>query len=245
MNFSGPVNVTFSPGLFIIKDGVVSENDGSFTGQGVSFFLTGSGASMQLSGQADWHIVAPTDGPLPGFAIFLDPNGPTGLAASSSSLSGGCGLSTSATSLGYRQCIHGCTIPLYIFHCGYLDLCWEWSARHQQRYQQEQGPNSNRAYGPNQRPPRFDPIKIRSVCAVPQLWRSCRGTKASARPHCALQKSRAAYARVGSKPAVTAAQWQRPLRTNKQTYYSAISWCVLNVFLKQTSRNWRRRKQCC
>jgi Flp pilus assembly protein TadG len=88
MNFSGPVNVTFSPGLFIIKDGVVSENGGSFTGQGVSFFLTGSGAAMQLSGQADWHIVAPTDGPLPGFAIFLDPNGPTGLPASSSSLSG-------------------------------------------------------------------------------------------------------------------------------------------------------------
>jgi hypothetical protein len=88
MNFNGPVNVTFAPGLFIIKDGVVSENGGSFTGQGVSFFLTGSGASMQLSGQADWHIVAPTDGPLPGFAIFLDPSGPSGLAATSSALSG-------------------------------------------------------------------------------------------------------------------------------------------------------------
>jgi Flp pilus assembly protein TadG len=88
MNFNGPVNVTFSPGLFIIKDGVITETGGSFTGQGVSFFLTGSGAAMQLSGQADWHIVAPTDGPLPGFAIFLNPNGPTGLAASSSSLSG-------------------------------------------------------------------------------------------------------------------------------------------------------------
>ena len=88
MNFSGPVNVTFAPGLFVIKDGVVSETGGSFSGQGVSFFLTGSGASMQLSGQADWHIVAPTDGPLPGFAIFLDPNGPTGLAGTSSALSG-------------------------------------------------------------------------------------------------------------------------------------------------------------
>jgi len=88
MNFSGPVNVKFAPGLFIIKDGTITETGGTFTGQGVSFFLTGSGASLQLSGQADWHIVAPTDGPLPGFAIFLDPNGPSGLAASSSSLSG-------------------------------------------------------------------------------------------------------------------------------------------------------------
>ena len=91
MNFNGPVNVTFAPGLFIIKDGVITETGGSFTGQGVTFFLTGSGAAVQLSGQADWHIVAPTDasaGGLPGFAIFLDPSGPSGLAASSSSLSG-------------------------------------------------------------------------------------------------------------------------------------------------------------
>src|SRR5262249_2393646 len=90
MNFNGPVNVTFAPGLFIIKDGVISENGGTFTGQGVTFFLTGSGVSMQLSGQADWHIVAPANGALgmPGFAIFLDPNGPSGLAANASTLSG-------------------------------------------------------------------------------------------------------------------------------------------------------------
>jgi len=88
MNFSGPVNVTFAPGLYIIKDGSVSESGGSFSGNGVTFFLTGAGASVQLSGQADWHIVAPTGGPLPGFAIFLDPNGPTGLAGSFSQLSG-------------------------------------------------------------------------------------------------------------------------------------------------------------
>jgi hypothetical protein len=88
MNFSGSVNVTFAPGLFIIKDGSITESGGTFTGNGVSFFLTGAGASVQLSGQADWHIVAPTGGPLPGFAIFLDPNGPTGLPGTASSLSG-------------------------------------------------------------------------------------------------------------------------------------------------------------
>ncbi len=88
MTFSGPVNITFSPGLYIIKDGAIQESGGSFTGSGVSFFLTGRGASIQLSGQANWHIVAPVDGPLPGFAIFLDPDGPTGLAASYSTLSG-------------------------------------------------------------------------------------------------------------------------------------------------------------
>jgi putative Flp pilus-assembly TadE/G-like protein len=90
MNFSGPVAVKFAPGLYVIKDGTITETGGTFTGIGVSFFLTGSGTSMQMSGQANWHIVAPTAGAsgMPGFAIFLDPNGPSGIPANSSQLSG-------------------------------------------------------------------------------------------------------------------------------------------------------------
>jgi len=88
MTFSGPVNVTFAPGLYVIKDGVITETGGTFTGNGVSLFLTGYNTSMQLSGQANWHLVAASNGPLPGFAIFLDPDGPSGLAGSFSSLSG-------------------------------------------------------------------------------------------------------------------------------------------------------------
>jgi Flp pilus assembly protein TadG len=88
MTFSGPVNVTFAPGLYVIKDGVISESGGTFAGNGVSFFLTGYNTSLQLSGQANWHLVAAASGPLPGFAIFLDPDGPSGLAGSLSSLSG-------------------------------------------------------------------------------------------------------------------------------------------------------------
>jgi hypothetical protein len=88
MNFSGPLNVTFAPGLYIIKDGIISESGGTFTGNGVTFFLTGAGAGIQLSGQANWRIVAPTGGSMPGFAIFLEPDGPTGLAATTSTLSG-------------------------------------------------------------------------------------------------------------------------------------------------------------
>jgi Flp pilus assembly protein TadG len=88
MSFNGPVNVTFAPGLYVIKDGVITETGGSFTGNGVSFFLTGYNTSLQLSGQANWHLVAASNGPLPGFAIFLDPDGPSGLAGSFSSLSG-------------------------------------------------------------------------------------------------------------------------------------------------------------
>jgi Flp pilus assembly protein TadG len=90
MKFSGPVNVTFAPGLYVIKDGTVTETGGAFTGNGVTFFLTGQGVSVQMSGQANRHLVAPTAGSngMPGFAIFLDPNGPSGIPDTSSQLSG-------------------------------------------------------------------------------------------------------------------------------------------------------------
>jgi Flp pilus assembly protein TadG len=89
MQFSGGVTVTFAPGIFVIKDGVLKATGGtSYTGNGVAFFLTGAGAGVQMSGQANWHLVAPSDGPLAGFVFFLDPKGPTGLAAASSQLSG-------------------------------------------------------------------------------------------------------------------------------------------------------------
>jgi Flp pilus assembly protein TadG len=89
MSFSANVNVTFSPGLYIVKDGIVQESGGSsFTGNGVTFFLTGKGAGIQMSGNANWHLVAPTSGSLAGFVIFLDPNGASGAPAASSQLSG-------------------------------------------------------------------------------------------------------------------------------------------------------------
>jgi Flp pilus assembly protein TadG len=92
MNFSGNVNVTFDSstnnGLFIIKDGAITESGGTFTGNGVTFFLTGSGTGVQMSGQANWHLVAPVAGPMAGFVVFLDPNGASGTPAASSQLSG-------------------------------------------------------------------------------------------------------------------------------------------------------------
>jgi hypothetical protein len=89
MKFSGQVTVTFAPGLFIIKDGVLSATGGSsFTGSDVSFFLTGFGAGVQITGQGDWHVVASTSTSLVGFVFFLDPNAASGPAASSSQLAG-------------------------------------------------------------------------------------------------------------------------------------------------------------
>jgi hypothetical protein len=89
MEFSGQLTVTFAPGLYIIKDGLLKATGGSsFTGNGVTFFLTGAGAGVAISGGANWHIVATKTGPLAGFAFFLDPSGPSGLAATGSQLAG-------------------------------------------------------------------------------------------------------------------------------------------------------------
>jgi hypothetical protein len=90
MSFSGNINVSLSPGTYIIQDGVLQESGGTFTGNGVTLYFTGKGAGINMSGKANWHLVAPTDTsqPFPGFVIFLNPNGPTGTAANTSTLSG-------------------------------------------------------------------------------------------------------------------------------------------------------------
>ena len=88
MSFSGNVSVNFPPGTYYIKDGAITESGGTFTGNGVTFYLTGQNAGIQMSGKANWHLVASSSGPFAGFVIFLDPNGPSGAAAASSQLSG-------------------------------------------------------------------------------------------------------------------------------------------------------------
>jgi hypothetical protein len=90
MQFSGQVNVTFNPGIYIVKDGPLQASGGaSFVGNGgVAFFLTGAGAAVNLSGQAGLRLTAPTSGDLKGFVFYLDQNGPSGIPAASSQLSG-------------------------------------------------------------------------------------------------------------------------------------------------------------
>jgi len=89
MKFNAQVAVTFSPGLYVIKDGIIDAQGGaSFTGIGVTFFLTGAGAGVDIEGSANWHLVASNDGPLAGFVFYLDPSSPTGQVATSSKLAG-------------------------------------------------------------------------------------------------------------------------------------------------------------
>jgi len=79
-------SVTFAPGLYIIKDGDLNVSGTSkMTGNGVTFFLTGSGAGVTSSGGSSWHLVAAgklgypctdgTSGCLAGFVFYLDTSG--------------------------------------------------------------------------------------------------------------------------------------------------------------------------
>jgi Flp pilus assembly protein TadG len=89
MAFSGQLSVTFAPGIYVIKDGMLKASGGSsFTGEGVSFFLIGAGAGLDISGGANWHITATKTGLLAGFVFFLDPSGSSGIAATGSKLAG-------------------------------------------------------------------------------------------------------------------------------------------------------------
>jgi Flp pilus assembly protein TadG len=82
----GQAEVTFAPGFYVIKDGTLSASGGGkLTGDGVTFFLTGNGAGVDLGGVTTTHFTAASTGPFPGFVFFLDPSA---AAAKSSQVSG-------------------------------------------------------------------------------------------------------------------------------------------------------------
>ena len=81
------VAFTLDPGLYIVKDGTFTLTGGAqITGDGVTFFLTGTNAGVVWSGGGSYHLSAMKTGELAGFVVYLDPNA---LAASKSVISGG------------------------------------------------------------------------------------------------------------------------------------------------------------
>jgi Flp pilus assembly protein TadG len=66
--------VTFSPGIYIIKNGGLSLNSGTFSGKGVVFYFTGSNTTLQVGGNSTVSFTAPTSGTLASFVYFFDPS---------------------------------------------------------------------------------------------------------------------------------------------------------------------------
>lgn len=65
--------VTFEAGIYVIKGGALVFRSGSqSTGNSVGFYLTGTGAQMDVNGGADVAITAPTSGALAGIAVAQD-----------------------------------------------------------------------------------------------------------------------------------------------------------------------------
>jgi Flp pilus assembly protein TadG len=79
IRIEGSSQVTFQPGVFVIKGGpfeVVdsAKIDGAYTG----FFLTGANAVLKFEGNTSIDLVAPKDGPLAGLLFFEDRNAKSG-----------------------------------------------------------------------------------------------------------------------------------------------------------------------
>lgn len=73
INVSGDAQVTFEPGDYTITGGKLkSAGTASITGIGVSFYLDGKQATLDLSGQGATHLSAPTEGDMAGVLFFGD-----------------------------------------------------------------------------------------------------------------------------------------------------------------------------
>ncbi len=79
IRIEGSSQVTFQPGVFVIKDGPFEVVDSaSIKGKNTGFFLTGTNATLRFEGNTSIDLVAPKDGPLAGLLLFEDRNAKAG-----------------------------------------------------------------------------------------------------------------------------------------------------------------------
>lgn len=71
-------DVTFQPGLYVIKDGQFKVGSANLVGSGVTFYLFGNNATVDLSGNAELDLSAPKTGPYAGMVFIQHPNAAVG-----------------------------------------------------------------------------------------------------------------------------------------------------------------------
>lgn len=77
LSIMGDSNVTFSAGTYIIKDGkFFVDSTSRISGSRVTFYLTGTGATIEFTSNTVVDFTAPTTGPLAGVIFFEDRNAP-------------------------------------------------------------------------------------------------------------------------------------------------------------------------
>jgi hypothetical protein len=86
ISFGAYTNAVFQPGIYVLRNGGLNTSGNTTaTGNGVAFYLTGTGTAVQLqndyvdlSAQTTLTITAPTTGPMAGIAIYQDNSAATG-----------------------------------------------------------------------------------------------------------------------------------------------------------------------
>lgn len=72
-------DVTFSPGIYVIRDGALTTaGASSIHGEGVGFYLTGIGATVNVGGSGTVDFSAPVAGDMAGIVFFQGPDAPAG-----------------------------------------------------------------------------------------------------------------------------------------------------------------------
>ena len=73
IDIKADANVILLPGVFVIKDGNLTTNgNASVSGNGVTLYLTGSKATMDIAGQSAINLTAPAFGNMAGILVFED-----------------------------------------------------------------------------------------------------------------------------------------------------------------------------
>ncbi|WP_296817304.1 TadE/TadG family type IV pilus assembly protein [Brevundimonas sp.] len=88
INMNGGATAQFQPGVYRILGKFSFTGSGRMEGQGVSFFLDGSGSGLDWTGSAGYTFTAPTSGQSAGILISLNPNATSPLASSTITGSG-------------------------------------------------------------------------------------------------------------------------------------------------------------
>lgn len=86
-SMSGNPTVTLPAGTYVLNSGSIDLHNGTLTGTGVTFYLTGSFSGITINGNVNINLSAPTSGALKGLLFFQDRT--MAIGAFSSKINGG------------------------------------------------------------------------------------------------------------------------------------------------------------
>ena len=86
-SMDGNPTVTLPAGIYVLKGGSIDLHNGTLTGSGVTFYMTGSFSGVTINGNVNINLSAPTSGSLKGLLFFQDRT--LAVGAFSSKINGG------------------------------------------------------------------------------------------------------------------------------------------------------------